>query len=132
MTVIDAPMGACGGEMWSAQGPSDISAVLIHFHLRHPVFLGVLVGIAVFLVIFQQLAKVSKPIAAIWAVWSRGMHVVGDFQARVLLTLLYGIFVLPFGLAARMFSDTLRIKHPPTSWIETKDEPVDMQWAKRQ
>ena len=116
--------------MWTVQCLGNICAIL--YHPRHPLFLGVLAGLALFLVILQQLAKVSKPIAAIWAVWTRAMHAVGDFQARVLLTLLYGIFVLPFGLAARMFSDTLRIKHPPTSWIETKDEPMDMQWAKRQ
>lgn len=130
MTVIAAPIGACWGKIWVAQGPRDFCAVM--YHPRHPLFLGVLAGIALFLVILQQLAKVSKPIAAIWAVWTRAMHAVGDFQARVLLTLLYGIFVLPFGLAARLFSDTLRIKHPPTAWLETKDETMDMQWAKRQ
>jgi len=57
---------------------------------------------------------------------------VGNFQARVILTLLYAIFVLPFGVLARLFSDPLRIKNRPVEWINTPEEAVDMQWAKRQ
>jgi len=57
---------------------------------------------------------------------------VGNFQARVLLTVLYAIFVLPFGVLARLFSDPLRIKKRPVEWINTPEEAMDMQWAKRQ
>lgn len=57
---------------------------------------------------------------------------VGNFQARVLLTVLYAIFVLPFGVLARLFSDPLRIKNRPVEWINTPEEVMDMQWAKRQ
>jgi hypothetical protein len=39
----------------------------------------------------------------VWQNWSRIAHAVGTFQARVLLTLFYGVLVLPFGLVARWF-----------------------------
>ena len=56
----------------------------------------------------------------------------GNFQARVILVVLYAIFVLPFGVLARLFSDPLRIKKRPAAWISTPEEAMDMQWAKRQ
>lgn len=56
----------------------------------------------------------------------------GNFQARVILVVLYAIFVLPFGVLARLFSDPLRIKKRPVEWINTPEEAMDMQWAKRQ
>jgi hypothetical protein len=56
----------------------------------------------------------------------------GNFQARVVLVALYAIFVLPFGVLARLFSDPLRIKKRPAAWISTPEEAMDMQWAKRQ
>lgn len=68
----------------------------------------------------------------VWAAWSRLMHAIGNVQARVLLTILYAIVVLPFGLAVRFFGDPLRIKKLPTQWLEHPEENFDMQWAKRQ
>jgi hypothetical protein len=68
----------------------------------------------------------------LWSAWKRLAHKIGNFQARVLLTLLYGIVVLPFGLIVRLFSDPLRIKHRPTKWIEHTPEVHDLSWAKRQ
>jgi hypothetical protein len=107
-------------------------AEIIGWRPRHPIFLAVLVGLVVFLAILQQLAKVSKPIAVLWGAWNRLMHVIGNFQARVILTILYAIIVLPFGLIVRLFTDPLRIKHPPDAWLEHPDEAMDMDWAKRQ
>ena len=108
------------------------TAEIIMWHPRHPIFLGVLVGLVILLALLQQLAKVSKPAAAVWSVWNRMMHAVGNFQARLLLTILYAIIVLPFGLIVRLFTDPLHIKHPPTAWGEHPDEKMDMDWAKRQ
>jgi len=42
------------------------------------------------------------------------------------------VLVLPFGLAARLFSDPLRIKKRPTEWLDHPDEPTDMAWARKQ
>jgi hypothetical protein len=116
--------GACAGRLAVVE--------IIGWRPRHPIFFAVLLGLVVFLAILQQLAKVSKPIAVIWDAWNRLLHIIGNFQARVLLTILYSIIVLPFGLIVRLFTDPLRIKHPPAAWLEHPDETMDMNWAKRQ
>jgi hypothetical protein len=67
-----------------------------------------------------------------WQAWKRIAHKIGNFQARVLLTVFYGVLVLPFGLAARCFSDPLRIKRLPTQWLDHPKEACDMQWARKQ
>jgi hypothetical protein len=45
-----------------------------------------------------------------WAAWKAFGKKIGNYQARVLLTIFYAVLMLPFGLAARWFSDPLRIK----------------------
>lgn len=67
-----------------------------------------------------------------WQVWKRISHAIGNFQARVLLTAFYGVLVFPFGIAARLLSDPLRIKRRPTQWLDHPREAYDLQWAKRQ
>jgi len=67
-----------------------------------------------------------------WQAWKRLAHRVGNFQARILLTIFYGVLAMPFGFAVRLFSDRLRIKQRPTNWLHHPDNPSDFQWAKRQ
>ena len=74
----------------------------------------------------------QEHLKAVWSAWKRLAHKIGNFQARVLLTLLYAVVVLPFGLIARLFSDSLRIKHRPTKWTEHPPEVHDLRWAQRQ
>lgn len=57
---------------------------------------------------------------------------IGDFNARLILTLIYVLILWPFGFVVRFFSDPLRIKNRPTKWLEHPDEAMDMAWAKRQ
>jgi len=68
----------------------------------------------------------------LWQGWKRIAKKIGNFQSRVLLTIFYFTVVLPFGLAARLFSDPLRIKKRPTQWLEHPDEACDLQWARKQ
>jgi hypothetical protein len=68
----------------------------------------------------------------IWQAWKRIAHKIGNFQARVLLTIFYAVLVFPFGVAARLFSDPLRIKHRPTQWLDHPNDSGDMEWAHRQ
>ncbi len=68
----------------------------------------------------------------LWEAWKGIARKIGTFQARVLLTILYGVLVLPFGLTVRWFSDPLCIKKRPTHWLDYTDAVSDMQWAKRQ
>lgn len=67
-----------------------------------------------------------------WQAWKRIAHAIGNFQARVLLTIFYAVLVFPFGIVARLFSDPLRIKRRPAKWLEHPTETHDLQWAKRQ
>lgn len=68
----------------------------------------------------------------LWQGWKRIAKKIGNFQSRVLLTIFYATIVLPFGLAARLFWDPLRIKKRPTEWLEHPDEAYDVPWARRQ
>jgi|HubBroStandDraft_6_1064221.scaffolds.fasta_scaffold00009_88 hypothetical protein len=79
--------------------------------------------------IFRQIWTGLK---AFWAAWTRLAKKIGTFQARVLLTIMYAIAVLPFGLGVRWFGDTLRTKQRPTGWLDHPDEAGDMEWARRQ
>ncbi len=67
-----------------------------------------------------------------WEAYKRIAHKIGDFQARVLLTVIYAVFVLPFGLAVRLFSDALHIKKRPLRWLEHPQDAVDLKWARHQ
>jgi hypothetical protein len=68
----------------------------------------------------------------IWKVWPGLAKGIGNFQARLLLTIIYAIVILPFGTLARLLADPLRIKKRPAAWIDHSQEKMDMQWAKRQ
>ncbi len=67
-----------------------------------------------------------------WNAWKRLAHRIGNFQARVLLTLVYAVLVLPFGIVVRLFGDPLRIKKPPDNWLDHPNEVNDMVWARKQ
>jgi hypothetical protein len=67
-----------------------------------------------------------------WQKWKGVAHALGTFQARILLTIFYGILVFPFGMFVRFFSDPLRIRRRPTRWLEPPNETHDLNWAKRQ
>ncbi len=93
---------------------------------------------AVGLVIFLVLSIFMGPAAAwnlykrAWQGWKDLAHKIGNFQARVILSIFYAILVLPFGLAARFFSDPLRIKKRPEQWLDHPNEAYDLEWARRQ
>ena len=74
----------------------------------------------------------SNPLKRLWKGWKAIGRKIGDFQARVLLTVLYAIVVLPVGLAVRLFGDPLRIRNPPSQWLDHQDKPTDIEWAHRQ
>ena len=79
-----------------------------------------------------MLKSLWQGLKRLWEAWKVLARKIGTFQARVLLTLLYAICVLPFGLAVRLFGDPLRTKKPPSRWLGRPDEAFDMEWARRQ
>jgi hypothetical protein len=67
-----------------------------------------------------------------WRAWTKIAHRIGNFQARVLLTIFYFVLVLPFGIAVRLFGDPLRFKHLPNQWLDHPNDSYDLEWAKKQ
>jgi len=70
----------------------------------------------------------------LWEWWKRVARKIGDFQARVLLTIFYFIFFAPFALAIRFLSDPLAIKKITAPVWETRSQPKGtlLEQAKRQ
>ena len=76
--------------------------------------------------------SIWENLKVIWKAWTRIAHIIGNFQARVLLTILYVVLVLPLGVIVRLFADPLRIKRRPEKWLAETAEAYDMQWAQKQ
>ncbi|MBI3252229.1 MAG: hypothetical protein HYZ52_02765 [Candidatus Omnitrophica bacterium] len=58
---------------------------------------------------------------------------IGDFQARVFLSLFYFVIVLPFGLMVCLFADPLGIKgHRQSTWTDFPDRSQTLEAAGRQ
>jgi hypothetical protein len=54
----------------------------------------------------------------LWEGWKRVAHVIGVFNTRVIMTILYFIVVLPMGLVFRLVSDPLQLAEPKeTNWV---------------
>ena len=70
----------------------------------------------------------------LWARWKKIARIIGDFNARVILTLFYFIFLAPFALAVRFLSDPLAIKNKSApSWgVKSQTEEPLTEQAKRQ
>jgi hypothetical protein len=67
------------------------------------------------------MAKISL-LKSTWEAWKRFGRKLGDFQARLILSLFYFIIIAPFSLLVRFFSDPLTLK-PRTArgWIVRSD-----------
>ena len=68
----------------------------------------------------------------LWEAWKKIAHAIGNFQARILLTIIYSVLILPFGLAVRFFSDSLHSKKRPEKWFDHPAIPNTLEEARRQ
>jgi hypothetical protein len=68
----------------------------------------------------------------VWKSWVRVAHRIGNFQARVLLTILYAVVLLPFGICVHLFADPLRTRERPTKWLSHANQIINMWWAHKQ
>ena len=63
-----------------------------------------------------------------WQLWKKIGQFIGDFIARIILTIFYFTLFLPFGLVVRLFMDPLDIKgNREELWAErsTGDKVID-------
>lgn len=68
----------------------------------------------------------------LWQVWKKVGQAIGDFIARIVLTLFYFTIFVPFGLGSRLFSDPLHLKPTPkTAWQERTTQSPNLDDARR-
>jgi hypothetical protein len=69
----------------------------------------------------------------IWEAWKKLARRIGELNSRVLLTLLYVVLLMPFGLGLRLVADPLRRRKPVASnWIPRTEAPAALGEARRQ
>lgn len=73
-------------------------------------------------------------IARLWAKWKPLAKRIGDFQARVILSIVYFLILGPYGVVVGLFKDPLKARRrPPGSlWESRPQEPVSLEAARRQ
>ncbi len=69
-----------------------------------------------------------------WETWRELGHYIGDFQARLLLTLFYFTVLVPFALIARLFLDPLCLRggSAESALTRRQTEALDLRAARRQ
>lgn len=69
-----------------------------------------------------------------WRRWTVIAHIIGTFQARVLLSLFYFVIVPPFALLVKLTKDPLqlRLSEGKSAWIERPEPPPSEAAARRQ
>jgi hypothetical protein len=71
-------------------------------------------------------------LARVWARWLVIAHIIGNFQARVLLTIFYFVIVPPFALIVKTAKDPLGLRQPRTESFWTPRAAADPAAARRQ
>jgi hypothetical protein len=63
----------------------------------------------------------------LWKKWRAFGQVMGDFVARIFMTVFYFTVAIPFGIGVRVFKDPLHLKSQQTRWLkrETKEETIE-------
>lgn len=69
----------------------------------------------------------------LWDGWMRVAKVIGNFNARLILSLFYFLFMVPLGLLVRAKRDFLGIRRkPPSSWEPKTGQPGSVEEGRRQ
>ena len=68
-----------------------------------------------------------------WHAWKRFGRKVGDFQARIFLTIFYFVILAPFAMGVRLLADPLGLKqpggwHPVSPPVDTATERARRQF----
>jgi len=60
----------------------------------------------------------------IWEGWKKIARKIGDFNARVILTVFYLVLLMPFAIVVKLFTDPLEIKkNARTGWLPREEKP---------
>jgi len=66
-----------------------------------------------------------------WKKWRAFGKVMGDFVARIFMTVFYFTVALPFGIAVRLFKDPLRLKSTEVAWLKREQPEETIETARR-
>ncbi len=72
-----------------------------------------------------------KIIRQIWDSWKKVGQFIGDFVARVILTIFYVTLFAPFGIGVRLLSDPLAAKRQPARWLAREQTEQNLDNARR-
>jgi hypothetical protein len=72
-----------------------------------------------------------KILQRIWETWKRVGQVIGDFIARIVLTIFYFTIYAPFGLGVRLLADPLAMKNSRPGWVERTTRDLTLNDTRR-
>ena len=82
---------------------------------------------------FSLSHALTRSLRSAWNAWKQLARRIGEFNSRVVLTLLYAVLVVPVGLILRLVADPLRRRRPQTSnWTQRVPAPATVDEARRQ
>ena len=67
----------------------------------------------------------------VWRKWRAFGKVMGDFVARIFMTVFYFTIAIPFGVGVRLFKDPLHLKSRQTSWLNREEREETIESARR-
>jgi hypothetical protein len=68
----------------------------------------------------------------VWHAWKRIGQAIGDFIARIVLSVFYFTVFAPFGLAVRLFADPLDFKHKAGSaWLQRSTNNLSLEDSRK-
>ena len=67
----------------------------------------------------------------IWKKWRAFGKAMGDFVARILMTVFYFTIAIPFGIGVRLLKDPLHLKSKETGWLQRQPKQETIGNARR-
>ena len=67
----------------------------------------------------------------IWKKWRAFGQVMGDFVARIFMTVFYFTVAVPFGIGVRLGKDPLRLKSKEVAWLKREERAETIETARR-
>jgi len=67
----------------------------------------------------------------VWRKWRAFGKVMGDFVARIVMTIFYFTIAIPFGMGVRLFKDPLHLESQQTGWLKREERDDTIEDARR-
>ena len=67
----------------------------------------------------------------VWKKWRAFGQIMGDFVARIFMTVFYFTVAVPFGIGVRWLKDPLRLKSKEVAWLKREEREETIETARR-